>query len=69
MTKDEITQTLKREATISVLDAGAVLGLSKSTAYAAAHSGDLPTIRVGKRFLVPTEKLAEMLGLKPELAA
>lgn len=68
MTKKEIAQKLKLQATISVLDAGGVLGLSKSSAYAAAHSGDLPTIRVGRRFLVPTEKLAEMLGLKPEVA-
>lgn len=69
MTKSEITQALAAQATISVLHAGEVLGLSKSAIYAAAHNGDLPTIRVGRRFLVPTEKLAEMLGLKSEVAA
>jgi excisionase family DNA binding protein len=69
MTKAEISEALAAKATVSVLHAGQILGLSKSAIYAAAHNGDLPTIRLGKRFFVPTEKLAEMLGMKPELAA
>ncbi len=43
--------------------AAAALGISKSSAYEAARSGELPTIRVGKRLLVPTAALRRMLQL------
>jgi excisionase family DNA binding protein len=68
MTKSEIIETLTGRATISVIHAGEMLGLSKDTAYQAARNGDLPVVRIGKRFLVPTEKLARLLGLAPEAA-
>jgi excisionase family DNA binding protein len=48
--------------TISVEDAGRVLGLSRGSAYAAARSGDLPTIRFGKRLLVPKAALEKLLS-------
>jgi len=48
--------------TISVEDAGRVLGLSRGSAYAAARSGDLPTIRFGKRPLVPKAALEKLLS-------
>ena len=38
-------QQLERK-TLSVEDAGKVLGLSRASAYAAAQTGDLPTIRM-----------------------
>ena len=47
--------------TISVLEASAVLGISKGTAYKAVHSGELPTIKIGRRLLVPIEALNRML--------
>lgn len=36
---------------------------SLSAAYRAMNSGDLPTIRVGRRLFVPTARLREMLGM------
>jgi excisionase family DNA binding protein len=39
------------------------MGLSKSSVYAAAERGDIPTIRVGRRLLVPTATLRRMLAL------
>lgn len=54
----------KTTPTISVEDAGKVLGLSKDSAYRAAHAGELPTLRFGRRILVPTAALLEMLGFQ-----
>jgi excisionase family DNA binding protein len=52
--------------TISVEHAAKLLGLSRSAAYRAAASGQLPTITFGRRLLVPTSRLLEMLGLPVE---
>lgn len=49
--------------TISVEEAGRVLGLSRSAAYRAADRGELPTIRLSGRLYVPTPKLLAMLGV------
>jgi excisionase family DNA binding protein len=47
--------------TLSVEDAGEILGLSRGAAYARAKDGSLPTIRMGKRLLVPKAALDKML--------
>jgi excisionase family DNA binding protein len=66
MTKEQIVEALAGHATISVIRAGEILGLSKDLAYQAARENQMPVVRIGKRFLVPTEKLAAMLGFRPE---
>ena len=50
--------------TISVEKAGEVLGLSRTSAYRAALAGEIPTLRFGRRRLVPTARLLEMLGVR-----
>ncbi len=50
-------------ATMTVEEAGELLGLSRSSAYRGAARGEIPTIRVGRRLLVPTAKLLAMLGI------
>ncbi|WP_152048247.1 MerR family transcriptional regulator [Aureimonas psammosilenae] len=51
--------------TISVPDAGALFfGLKRQGAYEAAKRGDIPTIKLGRRMVVPVVALAEKLGLK-----
>ena len=47
-------------------EAAAILGLCKASAYAAAERGEIPTIRVGRRLLVPTAALRRMLQIDPE---
>jgi excisionase family DNA binding protein len=54
-------QQLERK-TLSVEDAGKVLGLSRASAYAAAQTGDLPTIRIGRRLLVPIAAIERLLA-------
>ncbi len=51
------------EPTVDVERAGRILGISRGSAYEGVRTGDLPSIRVGRRILVPTAKLLEMLGL------
>jgi excisionase family DNA binding protein len=48
-------------STLSVEEAGDVLGLSRATAYAAANSGSLPVIRIGRRMVVPRHALERLL--------
>ena len=45
--------------TLSVAEAAE---LSRTTAYELAHSGELPTVRLGRRILVPVNQLADVLG-------
>jgi hypothetical protein len=51
--------------TTTVPIAGKLLGLSRNKAYEAASRGDIPTLRFGKRIVVPTAPLRRMLGLEP----
>ena len=53
--------------TISVEDAGRILGLSRASSYQAAANGELPTIKIGRRLLVSKAALAKLLG-EPEPA-
>lgn len=50
--------------TISVERAGEVLGISRRSAYRAAATGQLPTLRLGRRLVVPTPRLLELLGVR-----
>jgi hypothetical protein len=43
------------------------LGLSRNKAYEAAAKGEIPTLRFGKRIVVPTAPLRRMLGLEDRL--
>lgn len=47
--------------TLTVVEAGEILGISRSSAFQAASSGELPIIRIGKRLLVPRAALERML--------
>ena len=53
---------LRRKTTITVPEAGQVLGIGRAAAYAAADRGEIPTLRLGKRLVVPVPKLLAMLG-------
>jgi excisionase family DNA binding protein len=37
------------------------LGLSRGKAYAALRAGEIPSIRIGKRFIIPRAAIAEWL--------
>ena len=48
--------------TYSVEEAGKILGVCRNSAYALAKSGELPTIRLGRRLLVPRDALERLLA-------
>jgi excisionase family DNA binding protein len=47
---------------LSVEQAATILGISRGLAYEAARRGELPTIKLGRRVLVPRAKLLALLG-------
>ncbi len=47
--------------TLTVEEAAQVLGISRSTAYEAVRRGDLPSIRIGRRYVIPRLVLERML--------
>lgn len=49
--------------TLTVTEAATVLRISRSTAYALVASGVVPSLKLGRRIVVPIRPLAEMLGL------
>jgi len=49
-------------ATISIEQAARRLKIGRNQAYQAAHKGELPVIKIGKRLLVPTAALGRLLG-------
>jgi len=63
-TKTVSLAELRRRHTCTIEEASALLGIGRSTAYAAARDGSLPTLRLSHRLLVPTAKLLAMIGLE-----
>jgi excisionase family DNA binding protein len=57
------------QPTLTVVRAAAVLGIGKSSAYAAISRGEIPSIRLGGRVLVPTAALRKMVGLDEPVAS
>lgn len=47
-------------------DTGQILGLSKSATYEGIRTGEIPSIRIGRRILVPTAALRRMLCMGDE---
>lgn len=63
MNEDLVQLLNKPHATVP--DVGRIcFGLSRNAAYAAANSGEIPSIRIGGRIVVPTAPLRKMLGLE-----
>lgn len=57
---------------LRVDELAALLGIGRSAAYVAVRRGELPSIRVGRRVLIPTAQLRSLLGLdssEPQPAA
>jgi excisionase family DNA binding protein len=48
-------------ATLTVPEAGRLLGIGRNAAYEAARRGEIPTIKIGKLLLVPLVALQRKL--------
>ena len=47
--------------TLTIPEAAKALGIGRNAGYEAARRGEIPTIRIGKRLLVPRAALERML--------
>ncbi len=45
----------------SVEEAAKILGIGRSAAYQAVRTGEIPSIRIGRRLLVPVQALEQLL--------
>lgn len=46
---------------VSVKEAAKMLGLSRNGAYAAVARGDIPSLRIGRRVVIPLAALEKLL--------
>ncbi len=54
--------SLAGRLTVTVPEAGQLLGIGRDAAYAAAERGELPCLRLGRRLAVPVPRLLGLLG-------
>ena len=54
---------------LTVADAARLLGISRGLAYEAVRVGQIPSVRIGRRILIPRRALEEQLGLESGPAA
>jgi excisionase family DNA binding protein len=57
-------QTMKRnepKTTLTVEEAAKLLGISRGLAFQAVRRGDIPSIRIGRRILIPRARLRALL--------
>ncbi|HMF83596.1 MAG TPA: helix-turn-helix domain-containing protein [Acidimicrobiia bacterium] len=59
----------RTEPTISVQRAAQVIGVSRGSAYEGVRRGEIPSIRIGHRLLVPTAALLRLVGLEQSPSA
>ncbi|WP_018264053.1 helix-turn-helix domain-containing protein [Methylobacterium sp. WSM2598] len=55
--------------TVDAKTAGALLGMGESATYKALQRGDIPAIKIGSVYRVPSATLRRMLDLAPPKAA
>jgi excisionase family DNA binding protein len=49
--------------TLTVPEAASLVGVSRTTAYELVRAGHLPSVRLGRRIIVPLGPLLERLGM------
>ena len=54
--------------TLKAHEAAAVLRISKSKVYELAHSESFPAIRIGKRVVIPRDKLVQWMNNQAEVS-
>jgi len=61
VTPEEIAAILSRP-TMTVDELGIVLGVGRNQAYAAVREGQVRSLRIGKRIVIPTSAVVSMLS-------
>ena len=55
--------------TMTVEETGEALGISRASAYEGVRSGAIPSIKIGRRIVVPTAALRRLLELDGPVSA
>ena len=58
-------EPMEQKATISVREASRLLGTGLNQTYEACRQGTIPTIKVGKRILIPRPAFERLLAGEP----
>ncbi|WP_404387398.1 helix-turn-helix domain-containing protein [Humibacillus xanthopallidus] len=58
----DVTPHQNSRLTCTVPEAGRLLGIGRDAAYRAAAKGEIPTLRLGRRLVVPLAQLELLLG-------
>jgi hypothetical protein len=59
-----VIKAITENLTVPVETAGKALGLGRNSAYQAVKGEQIPSIRLGRKIVVPTAPLRQMLGLE-----
>ena len=51
--------------TLTVDETAALLGISRGLAFLAVRTGELPSIRIGRRILIPRQRLLDLINNPP----
>jgi excisionase family DNA binding protein len=54
--------TSPQRLTMTIAEAAHALGISRNSAYEAVRRGEIPSLRLGRRLVVPTRQLLRLLG-------
>jgi excisionase family DNA binding protein len=60
--ENERETTKPERRVVTLKEAAAILRISRASAYQAAKTKEIPTIRIGRRLLVPLAALERMLS-------
>jgi len=64
------TREEKASLTLTVEEAGRKVGLGRGAAYSAVRRGEIPSVRLGNRIVVPKEALERWLAeIRPKSVA
>jgi excisionase family DNA binding protein len=58
---DEAGRSAVERLTVTVTQAAVMLGISRTSAYERVRRDEIPTVRLGRRLLVPKARLLAML--------
>jgi len=59
----------RERLTLTVEEAGELLGISRAFAYELVARGELPSLRLGRRLLVPRRALEALVGIADDHSA
>ncbi|MGH9117561.1 MAG: helix-turn-helix domain-containing protein [Acidimicrobiales bacterium] len=64
----QTTTDADKRLTLSVEEAGRLLGISRGLAYLLVNRGEIPSIRLGRRIVVPRRALDRLLDVPDDAA-